>query len=90
MPGLPRAAQPCATGRGSRSTIARNAAACGSIAASSTRSSNAAPRKAAAPQPAPVQPPPQGGWSGGHDRGDAHGHGGHYKKRKSWLEDIFD
>lgn len=53
-----------------------------------------------APQPAPVAPaasvppsaprPPQSGY--GHDGGQyGHGYGQKpYKKRKSWLEDIFD
>ena len=57
-----------------------------------------APARGAAPQPSP--PLHQGGgqspWApGGYDHG-GYGHGGHghggkpYKRRKSWLEDIFD
>jgi Zn-finger nucleic acid-binding protein len=52
----------------------------------------------AAPQPIPQAPPPQpGAWSqpqpGGWPQqqpGYGHGHGKPYKKRKSWLEEIFD
>ena len=60
-----------------------------------------APSAQAAPAPQPAAPLHQGAggqspWSpGGYDHG-GYGHGGHghggkpYKKRKSWLEDIFD
>lgn len=52
------------------------------------RSSSAQP----APQPAPPAPPPQGyapapGYQQPWGGGPRHGH---YKKRKSWLEEIFD
>lgn len=52
------------------------------------------PQATAQPAPQPFQqntaPPPQG-YSSGYQqpRGDNHRHG-HYKKRKSWLEEIFD
>ncbi|RJF90701.1 zf-TFIIB domain-containing protein [Sphingomonas cavernae] len=53
-----------------------------------------APQRQAAPQQSP--PPSQQAPWGGHDRySDDRFHGGyqdkrHYKKRKSWLEEIFD
>ena len=62
----------------------------------------AAPAPAAAPPPQPSPPLPPGGaqnpWSpqgydhGGYGHGGGQGRGGGkpYKKRKSWLEDIFD
>jgi Zn-finger nucleic acid-binding protein len=54
----------------------------------------AAPQPPRAPQPpiAPQAPyPPQGGYDPRYDQGH-HGHGyrPHHKRRKSWLEEIFD
>ncbi|HYG48629.1 MAG TPA: zf-TFIIB domain-containing protein [Allosphingosinicella sp.] len=49
-----------------------------------------------APQPpiAPQAPyPPQGGYDPRYDQRGHHGHGyghGHHKRKKSWLEEIFD
>ncbi len=47
-----------------------------------------APRPA--PQPAPPAAPPQGYAPGYQQPWSDAPHRGHYKKRKSWLEDIFD
>jgi len=48
----------------------------------------------AAPAPAPPAPPPQPGYAPPPQAGYApqHGHHGHYghKRRKHWLEEIFD
>ena len=60
-----------------------------------------APQASASPAPQPSAPLHQGGgqspWApdgythGGYGHGGGHGHGHRpYKKRKSWLEDIFD
>ena len=49
-----------------------------------------APQPQMPPQPAPQAPPPQGGpWQGHYSD---HGHHGHYpkKRRKSFLEELFD
>ena len=46
-----------------------------------------------APQPpiAPQAPyPPQGGYDPRYDQRGHHGHGYHHKRKKSWLEEIFD
>jgi Zn-finger nucleic acid-binding protein len=46
-----------------------------------------------APQPAPPPqaPPPQPGYAPQHGQSYGHGHGQHgHKRRKHWLEDIFD
>jgi hypothetical protein len=55
----------------------------------------AAPQPPRAPQPpiAPQAPyPPQGQYDPRHDQGRHHDHsyGRHHKRKKSWLEDIFD
>ncbi|HET9640702.1 MAG TPA: zf-TFIIB domain-containing protein [Allosphingosinicella sp.] len=55
----------------------------------------AAPQPPRAPQPpiAPQAPyPPQGQYDPRYDQGRHHdqGHGRHHKRRKSWLEEIFD
>ena len=48
------------------------------------------PRQAAPPPPPPPQPQyPAGGHYGGH-HGGHYGYGKPYKKRKSWLSEIFD
>lgn len=52
------------------------------------------PAATAPPAPPPAQPvsaPPQQGYAPGYQQpwGEPPRHG-HYKKRKSWLEDIFD
>ena len=58
-----------------------------------------APQAPVAPQPAQPPQSPQGGpWSQpgygqpgyGHQGYGHHGHHGHHKRRKSWLEEIFD
>lgn len=60
---------------------------------------SAAPATAAAPAPAPSRPAPgvdSHPYAGGHDPqydpryGHGYGHKPYGKKRKSWLEDIFD
>lgn len=51
-----------------------------------------APQAAPPPQPVPQQSAPrpvQGGWSDGQRYGDSYGHKPH-KRRKSFLEELFD
>jgi uncharacterized protein len=53
--------------------------------------SNAAMAPAqAAPQPAPQAPPPPQQQSPWGSRGYGHGHYPHHKRRKSFLEELFD
>ena len=50
----------------------------------------AAPQAPRAPTPPQAPPyPQQGQYDPRFDKGGRHGHG-HHKRRKSWLEDIFD
>ena len=55
---------------------------------------SAAPAPVAAPQPRQSAPPQQSfgvsPWPGGHSGGHMDQHGRPYKKKKSWLDDIFD
>ena len=52
---------------------------------------NASEYAAQQPGPAPSQPPRGDYDRGGHDRGYGRQHGGHYpKRRKSFLEELFD
>ena len=50
-----------------------------------------APRAPQAPQAPQAPYPPQSGYDPRFDQRGHHGHGyGHHKRKKSWLEEIFD
>ncbi|TFI59565.1 hypothetical protein E2493_04560 [Sphingomonas parva] len=61
------------------------------IERSATQAPPQPPQAPQPPQPPQAPQPPQGGpWSQPHYGQQGYGHHGHHKRRKSWLEEIFD